>query len=83
MDSFVWELGGEEKRVCYYDFSFQRKKVRNDGFVCMGVGGEKIKECVYYDFSLQGEKDRNDGFLCTGVWGKEKTVCFYDNNLSD
>ena len=37
MDSIVWELRGEEKRVCLLCFSLQGEKDRNDEFVCMGV----------------------------------------------
>ena len=36
MNSFVWELGGEEKRVCvYYDFSLssERRIEMMDSFV--------------------------------------------------
>ena len=44
MDLFVWELGGEEKRVyVYYAFPLQGENDRNYEFVCMGVGGRREK----------------------------------------
>ena len=47
MNLFVWELGGEVKRVCvYFDFPLQGETDRNDEFVCMGVGDKRV--CLLY-----------------------------------
>ena len=55
MNSFLCELGGEEKRVCvYYAFPLLGEEDRNYEFVSMGVGGRREKSVCLLSFPSPG-----------------------------